>query len=91
MPQSTDEIKKRQKKEEIDYLETSLKTPAEDFKTIQNIEDKKRKKIFKKITNSTDSMVVYDEVTVNDWASTNNNTGNKIKHIYLTYKFTSMI
>lgn len=41
MPQSTDEIKKRQKKEEIDYLETSLKTPAEDFKTMQNIEDEK--------------------------------------------------
>lgn len=36
-------------------------------------------------------MVVYDEVTVNDWTSKNNNTGNKIKHIYLTYKFTSMI
>ena len=61
-----DKIGNKFKKEEGDFLETSLETWSEGFKTVENIEEEKNKKLFKSIVDPAEDLTANDQVTVDD-------------------------
>ena len=72
-----DEIRNKFKKEE-DFLKTSLATRSEDFKTVENIEEEKKRKLFKSIVDPIEGLIVNDQITLDDSNLAYNNTDRSI-------------
>ena len=71
---SGDEIKKENKKEQEDFIDTSLIFNSEEFKTAKSIDEEEKNKLFKIIVDPNEGLLVDDQINIDDWNPLDNST-----------------
>ena len=71
---SGEKIKKENKKEQEDFIDTSQIFNSKDFKTTRNINEEEKMKIFKTIVDPNEGLLVDDQINIDDGNPPDNNT-----------------
>ena len=82
VPQTTDEISGGREEKDEEYLQTQLKIQKRDFETIQNIENKERKKLIQSLIDPSGSGLKLNiNIAPEDWMTKECDVANKVKFL----------
>lgn len=62
------------KKQQEDFIDTSLIFNCEDFKTAENINEEGKRKLFKTVVDPNEGLLVNDQLGIDDWNPPDTNT-----------------